>query len=368
MNPLIQFKETTLSLLIVSVFIWPGELRGQVTPVYEVIDLGGLPCDGPSPCLSSEANDINQAGSMAGSVQVPGCFHAALYKDGKWLDLGVLGNPPGQTFGTSYGRALNKLEQVVGMSATSLGAQMYRAFIWQEGASMRDLGALGPFTQCYVANGEQQCFTTYYSDARAINDRGQVVGITSTSAGMRAFIWEESTGMIDLGTLGTPPAAGTAFSEATDINNAGDVIGQSNGHPFIYKDAVMKELDENLPTGSLAVAINNVGDVVVWSRGQTYLLHDGALKVLKPLPGDIIAQAFNLNDLGQAVGESVGCGTESCTIHPVLWDGDNVINIGGIPGAWLNQPNAINDSGAIVGTSNFNTPPYISHGFLAEPH
>jgi len=43
------------------------------------------------------------------------------------------------------------------------------------------------------------------SIARSINARGQVVGESDTAAGLqRAFLWEAGTGMQDLGTLGAP--------------------------------------------------------------------------------------------------------------------------------------------------------------------
>jgi probable HAF family extracellular repeat protein len=57
------------------------------------------------------------------------------------------------------------------------------------------------------------------SEALAINERGPVVGQSTTSAGQwHAFLWERGT-MIDLGTLGG------ASSVATLLNEKGQVAG-----------------------------------------------------------------------------------------------------------------------------------------------
>src|SRR6266702_3218159 len=59
-----------------------------------------------------------------------------------------------------------------------------------------------------------------FAEARAINDVGQVVGLSETAAGeQHAFVWTAAGGMKDLGTLG-----GT-FSRAFAINHLGHVAG-----------------------------------------------------------------------------------------------------------------------------------------------
>ena len=62
-----------------------------------------------------------------------------------------------------------------------------------------------------------------FSIAAGINDRGQVVGTSSTAnlSGDHAFLFENGE-MVDLGTL-----PGGDLSEAEGINNHGQVVGSS---------------------------------------------------------------------------------------------------------------------------------------------
>ena len=62
-----------------------------------------------------------------------------------------------------------------------------------------------------------------YSAAYAINDLGQVVGQSSSTAGYHAVIWDNSTIPQDLGTL-----PGHISSYATAISNDGRVIAGSS--------------------------------------------------------------------------------------------------------------------------------------------
>src|SRR2546427_4980416 len=111
-------------------------------------------------------------------------------------DLGSLGGDESQPI------AMNALGQVVGFSITASGAE--HAFLWASG-TMQDLGTLG------VDVGQA-------SRAVAINDFGQVAGISFVSTGKHAFLWANGV-MQDLGTLGG------IGSEAIAIDSLEQVVG-----------------------------------------------------------------------------------------------------------------------------------------------
>ncbi|MFN0183456.1 MAG: hypothetical protein ACKVQR_06510, partial [Aquabacterium sp.] len=123
------------------------------------------------------------------------------------------------------------------------------------------------------------------SNAAAINDLGQVTGFALRSDGnSRAFIWQRGTAMRDLGVI-----AGHAGSVGSGINNLGQVVGYSdiNGDGTAYRAirwtaaTGLQVLAQPAPyNGSLASGINDAGqivgigfrpgnnlDAVVWATG-----------------------------------------------------------------------------------------------------
>jgi probable HAF family extracellular repeat protein len=69
--------------------------------------------------------------------------------------------------------AVNALDQVIGNSSTA-GDSTQHAFLWQNGTGIADLGTLGGT----------------YSSALAVNDQGQIVGQSSTATGeTHAALW-----------------------------------------------------------------------------------------------------------------------------------------------------------------------------------
>jgi len=148
------------------------------------------------------------------------------------------------------------------------------------------------------------------SEAIAINDRGQIVGHSTTAAGQnRSFIWQRGK-MTDLGAL-----AGGNVS-ATAMNNRGEVVGS----------------ESDVPNGFISHA---------------FLWRDGVLQDLGTLGGDS-AVAWDINDRGQVVGESL---TSDGSTHAFIWDKGVMTDLGTL-GGQFSSALVINDRGEVAGWSD----------------
>jgi probable HAF family extracellular repeat protein len=198
---------------------------------------------------------INDADQVTGWLFHPGTQTAFLYDSNTGvIDLGTLGG----RISTGYG--INNHGVVVGSADTgatqeqaAAGAPSYEAFQYRNGV-MTGLGTLG-------GSG---------SGASAINELDEIVGEAMTSAGERhAFLFDSPHGMQDLGIAGLE-------SSAMDINNQGEVVGQTERvsgsaeiHAFLY-DPIngMQLLEDLIPANSgwqrllTATSINDRGQIL----------------------------------------------------------------------------------------------------------
>ena len=119
---------------------------------------------------NSVAYGVSDTGRIVGASDVDslGSRHAFLYADGRMQDLAPL---PGMTVSAAY--ALNSASQVVG---TSQALILRRATLWQSGQST-DLNTLLPAHSGWVL-----------TEARAINDHGQIAGVGLYQGHPRAFL------------------------------------------------------------------------------------------------------------------------------------------------------------------------------------
>lgn len=178
--------------------------------------------------------------------------------------------------------------------------------------------------------------------ATAINDHGDVVGISGTCdqavgrhTARRMVLWKDGRA-IDLGNIG-----GDAWNTPMAINRQGDVVGFANTKPG---------------AGFNAHAF--------------YRDHRGGPPIdLGTLPGDSTSQGLGINDRGQVVGLSCGAGSGGC--HGFLWQDGVMFDLEKLaPGhaGVLTDAQDINDLGQITGqacAAADSSPP--CYAFRADP-
>ena len=167
----------------------------------------------------TRATDINASGQVVGNGHVEsGLYLHAFITDKSHTfvsDLGTLNGGP-----TSLATAVNDSGQVVGASQVGSTFGPSHAFITTINSNMTDLGTLG---------GQD-------SFAWDVNSAGQVVGWSTTGTGNahHAFVTgEDGIGMTDLNSL-VKLENGTFLSEARAINDRGQILANaSDGHAYL---------------------------------------------------------------------------------------------------------------------------------------
>ena len=205
--------------------------------------------------------------------------------------------------------------------------------------------------------------------ARKINASGHAAATSGERDGGRAHaaVWRDSSkSLVSLSALDD-----SDFSEATSINNRGEMAGwsntNSNMHAVLWSTSgAIKDLGA-LPddTSSRAFAINDQGKVVGLSsgpRGERAFLwtHDRMVAVEVP-PGTKSSEAHGINNRDQIVGHFRG----PAEIHAFLWaPGSAFQDLGVLPGCQISKAIGINDSGVVVGSSSG---PFDTRSFLWTP-
>jgi probable HAF family extracellular repeat protein len=389
-RPIIRWVAVTAALCAGVSKGEPREARGiDEQPAYRIATLSSLGG------TQSSGNGINDLAWVTGSSALAGnqIVRATLWLDGRATDLGTLGGasssvvwPVKNTVGIITGIAETSTVDPLGeqwscsafiptTGTTCLG------FVWESG-KIRSLPTLGG------NNG----FAT------GANNRGQVVGwaenavhdATCTSPQVlqfRAAIWgPEKDGIEEL-----PPLAGDSTSAATAINDRGQVVGISGlcGNAvgaFSAAHAVIWEHGTPTDIGNLGgiawntpMAINEWGDVVGFSNihasdGDTFNAHAfvwtrrGGIKDLGTLPGDALSQGLGINNWGQVVGISCTAGFVSC--RGFLWHNGVMMDLNSLVVSGAADPifaaGDIDDRGRIAGQT-LNVTTNVTSAFLAVP-
>ena len=241
------------------------------------------------------------------------------------IDLGTLG---GKNSWTNYG-GIDDRGEAVGFAETSVpdpdGEDMCafgtkltcRPFYWRHGHIMA-LPTLGG------NNGQ----------ASAINNRGQIVGISETTEAdsgcppskpghiISPVLWEKGK------VRALPTVDGDPDGFVQGINDRGQAVGSSGTctsiqtHAVLWENGTAFELPNLGRTGSDAYAINEHGQIVGFVSspdGSTIfasIWQNNAVTSLPILPGDGAAFATGINNRGQVVGSTFNSAGWS---HGFIW-------------------------------------------------
>lgn len=197
-------------------------------------------------------------------------------------------------------------------------------------------GAVEPPPPCSIARGNQ-FITGFMSHATAINNLGQVVGYSDdANLERQAFLWYDGV-MQDL-------SATSDFDQATAINDRGVVIGKSTTpqgsvRAWVRMNGGPIDIESDNAT---AMRINERDQILVRKRDRGFLWTDGDLEDLGDLGGRITWPS-DFNDSGQVVGTSF---TSSGERRAFLWED------GAMQDLWNannTMGDAINNRGQITG-------------------
>ena len=197
----------------------------------------------------SQMGAMNAHGAAAGQVEDGAMVHAAVWEAGGTLRL--LADPPQATRPRAL--AMNDAGLVVGeYDYSEDGAPRIGMAVWRPDGELQ----LIPFLAGH---------DVYSQGPRGINNRGDVVGnINLTSHSNRAFLWNEAEGVMDLQTLLDESGAGWQLEWATDINDAGQIIGLG-----IYQGVEQTFIMTPIPEPGV---VGFVGAVFVLMLGRRELL------------------------------------------------------------------------------------------------
>lgn len=295
----------------------------------------------PATGSNSEAYAINNDGVVVGASGVFSSFvpivfdqHATVWRNGAGtlIDGGAY---------RSTASAVGNAGQVVG-SVRATASSNAAAAVWNPSGSMTTL----------PGNAS--------SGAAAINASGTVAGTIYSDAQQRniAAVWANGGPATLLDSQGS--------SGASAINAVGTVVGydynvQSGlatySSAMMWRNGAAVTLAGLGGLGSSATDINDAGTIVghasdTEGNTQAVMWHDGILEILLSLNGGY-AVANGINEAGQTIGTSVD---ESGTWRAVLWDKGQLYDLNdlldpqAIADGWeLRDATDINDHGWIVG-------------------
>lgn len=226
--------------------------------------------------------------------------------------------------------------------------------------------AMAAATLAHAAPGDVTFLGTlggYTSHATDVNNAGVVVGDSEQSPGRtHAFVWEGGT-MRDLGALDPLNLSGAAAVNPFGIAAGFSRLPDGRMRAVKYDGVTVHNLGSLSSSHSHATGINGtgwvVGSSIINGAGATRaFLHDGtAMHDLGTLPTMGDSYAMDINGAGRIVGYASDT-TAARHERAFYYDGETLNNIGTLPG-WISvRAEAVNDHGQIAGTARLTSMAY----------
>lgn len=197
-----------------------------------------------------------------------------------------------------------------------------------------------------------------WSEASGLNDLGQVVGASgpASMSAQAGFVWDRGVATA-LSTPGGIPIL------PTGINRQGQVAGYYGDGPrirgVIWNHGLVMELMA-LPNGSNAfampLAINDAGvaagNSVLTNQSRAAFWSNGVITVLAGLPGTGASWAQAINVWGNMAGAVNSNSIGMSYGRAVAWENGRVWDLGALAGGNTSSANAMNDYGQTAGSSD----------------
>jgi len=286
-------------------------------------------------------NDLNEAGQIAGTSLNEQRIENAFVWSAAGGMLDIRAQPDR---GRSYGMAINNRGVVTGSAGDPA-----RLFRWSAASGVEDLGVLpalpGPAT------------------GQALNDAGLIAGVvTIEEETTHALVWTRGGGVVDINTLPSVESSPVAVGAGGEVaGNRFPSFDDGGDRPFLWTAATgMVDLGIGRGSSAWVNAMTpglHIAGGIAYPEGRHRAMSwtpSGGMRELGTFGGRT-SVARNLNTRGQLVGFAED--TDGA-MRAFVWSAN-----GGMrdlnralrhapPGLVLDHAMAINDSGAIVATSN----------------
>jgi probable HAF family extracellular repeat protein len=223
--------------------------------------------------------------------------------------------------------------------------------------------AIEPLTaQVYSVKNLGLLPQTTYSEARGINQSGQVIGFAGNVLDFELgpqyyFLYRDGkVTRLDFAAFGIAgDESGEPWKDEgkRELRIAGSVLIDDQFNAVLYEDHFLRNLGV-LPgfTASVGIAVNASGEVAGYSGTgpeHAFLYEHGNMLDLGTLDGSGASEARGINDFGDVTGNSdSSAGYE----HAFLYHKNKMLDIGVLPGKARSDGMAINNSLEITGHSS----------------